>query len=193
MMLSLSCGCSCAASTRSASRTMRTRSARSIEPELSSSSTRFSARPGCASRGGGLHREPQQIAILRERIARALRRKGQRRARRRLGIAIVERIDELLAAHRRRLRHLPFLEARRRELERHIADIEREGGERDSRSSRFPAAARARVARAFARGLVLLGDRFRRLAFFNSVATIVSTRSSCSSVLRTMSLLLDGM
>ena len=37
-----------------------------------------------AARGGGLDREAQQIAIMRERIARALRGETNRRARRRL-------------------------------------------------------------------------------------------------------------
>jgi hypothetical protein len=45
-MLNVSCGWSCDASTRSASWMMATRSARSIEPELSRSRTRFSGRPG---------------------------------------------------------------------------------------------------------------------------------------------------
>ena len=82
-----------------------------------------------AAQRGGLDREAQQVAVLRKRILRPLPGKGDRHARRRLRVAVIEGVDELLAAHRGRLGHDALLQARRRQLERHVADVEREGGE----------------------------------------------------------------
>ena len=45
-----------------------TRSARSIEPDLSSSKTRFNGRPAWRPFRRGLDRESQQIPVVRERI-----------------------------------------------------------------------------------------------------------------------------
>ena len=78
---------------------------------------------------GGLDREAQQVAVLRKRILRPLPGKGDRHARRRLRVAVIEGVDELLAAHRGGLRHDALLQARRRQLERHVAHVEREGRE----------------------------------------------------------------
>ena len=83
-----------------------------------------------ASLRRGLDREAHHIAIVRERIARPLPGEGHRHARRRFRVAIIEGIDELLAAHGGRVRHNAFFQTRHGQFEGHVGDVEGEGGER---------------------------------------------------------------
>ena len=51
-----------------------------------------------ASGGGGLDGKAEQVAVVRERITRAFPDKRHRHTRRRLRVAIIEGVDEFLAA-----------------------------------------------------------------------------------------------
>ena len=82
-----------------------------------------------ASFRGGLDREPEQVAVVGEGIAGAFPGKTDGRAGGGFGIAIIEGVDEFLAPHGGGVRHHAILQARRRQLEGDIADVEREGGE----------------------------------------------------------------
>src|SRR5262249_36703349 len=78
---------------------------------------------------GGLDRETEQVAVLREGITRALGNEGDGRAGRGLRIAVIESVDELFCTNRSRLRHEALSQAGSSQFEGDVADVEREGRE----------------------------------------------------------------